>query len=176
MAVQESSDLESFAQNQVQSDQDHLPLVLVHRLPSFDIPLTPLLQSHFIVLDPHHSSHSPPNSFLYSQAQSVRALVVYGPCPLTADTIRLLPSLELVVATSAGVDHIDVSECRLRGITVTNAGDAFSEDVADYAVALLVGVLRRLTAADRYVRSGLWRLNVEYPLGSKVSFCLFTFL
>lgn len=151
------------------SESNHLPLVLVHRLSSFDLALTQILQTHFRILDPHNSSQ-PIDSFLSSHAQSVRVVIVYGIYTLTADTIRLLPSLELVVGTSVGVDHIDISECRIRGITVTNAGYAFAEDVADCAIALLIDVLRRVSAGDRYVRSGLWRLKGEYTLGSKVNF------
>ncbi|WOG91894.1 hypothetical protein DCAR_0311149 [Daucus carota subsp. sativus] len=62
---------------------------------------------------------------------------------------------------------MDVAECHRRGVKVTNAGDAFSEDVADFAVGLLVDVLRRVSAVDRFVRVGLWPLNGDYPLDSK---------
>ncbi|KAJ6695556.1 GLYOXYLATE/HYDROXYPYRUVATE REDUCTASE HPR3 [Salix koriyanagi] len=55
-----------------------------------------------------------------------------------------------------------------RNIAVTNAGSAFSEDTADYAVALLFGVLRRLPAGDRYVRDGFWPVNGDFPLGFKL--------
>lgn len=72
------------------------------------------------------------------------------------------------MGSSAGVDHIDLVECRRRGIKVTSAGDAFSEDVADYAVGLLIDVLRRVSAADRYVRAGLWPARGEFSLGSKL--------
>lgn len=78
------------------------------------------------------------------------------------------PSLECVIGTSAGVDHVDLDECRRRGVRVTSAGDAFSEDGADYAVGLLLDVLRLVTASDRYVRSGLWPVNGNYPLGNSL--------
>lgn len=160
MAIKESTELQS---SDFECGPDHLPLVLLHRIPSFDTPFTSLLQTHFRVLDPHSSSQ-PFHAFVSGHhAQSVRVVVVEDLTTLTADTIRLLPSLELVVGTSAGIDHIDISECRSRGITVTNAGDSFSEDVADCAVALLIGVLRWVSAADL--------LRGDYPLGSKVHFC-----
>ncbi|KAF9602822.1 hypothetical protein IFM89_031682 [Coptis chinensis] len=41
-------------------------------------------------------------------------------------------------------------------------------DAADFAVGLLLDVLRRISASNRYVRSGLWPLKGEYPLGLKV--------
>lgn len=44
----------------------------------------------------------------------------------------------------------------------------FSEDVADMAVALLIDVLRKVSAADRYVRQRLWATKGDFPLGSKL--------
>lgn len=150
-----------------QEQQQQLPPLLIHRIPSFRILFKPLLQARFRLLDPLDSSESI-SSFLSTQAESLQLLLCIGPSPLNADTLRQLPSLQCVVCSSVGVDHVDLSECRRRGIPVTNAGSAFTEDVADYAVALLIDVLRRVSAADRYVRAGLWPLKGEYPLGSKV--------
>ena len=132
---------------------DDRPIVLIHRISSYDDPtnITDLLiANNFQILDPHqHSPHAPPLSF-------ARAAVIYDLCPLAADTLRLLPSLQLVVCTSVGTDHVDLAACRRRGIAVANAGPAFTDDAADYAVALLIDVLRCVSAADRYVRAGLW--------------------
>ncbi|KAK9275998.1 hypothetical protein L1049_005529 [Liquidambar formosana] len=151
----------------VENEEPQLPQILIHRLPSFDLPFKAQLVTRFRLIDPYASSD--PTAFFSSpQAQSVRVLLPVGPSPVTADTLRCLPSLQCVIGSSAGVDHIDLAECRRRGIAVTNAGSAFSEDVADYAVGLLIDVLRRLSAADRYVRSGSWPVKGEYPLGSKL--------
>ncbi|KAJ6712384.1 GLYOXYLATE/HYDROXYPYRUVATE REDUCTASE HPR3 [Salix purpurea] len=143
-------------------------LVLVHRLPSFNFQLKHILQPHFHLLDPA-GSPEPAGSFLSSHAQSVRALICVANTPLTAETLSLLPSLELVLASSAGVDHIDTQECRRRGIILTNASTAFAEDAADYAVTLLIDVWRRISAADRFLHAGLWPVKGGYyPLGSKL--------
>ena len=146
------------------------PTVLVHRLPSFNFPPGNRISTQFHLLDP---ITSPPTSPVL--LHSIRALLCVGPAPLTLETLNRLPSLQIIVGSSAGVDHIDLTECRRRNIAVTNAGSAFSEDTADYAVALLFGVLRRLPAGDRYVRDGFWPVNGDFPLGFKV--CRFlTFL
>ena len=81
----------------------------------------------------------------------------------------ILPSLRLVVGFSIGLDHVDLAKCRRCGIAVTNSGDANSENVADYAVALLLNVPRLVSTANRFVRSGLWPQIGEYPLGYKVA-------
>ena len=102
-------------------------------------------------------------------AASARALLTVDLPAVTAAQIDALPALELVVASSAGVDHINLGACRRRGIAVTNAQNAFSADAADYAVGLLVAVLRRVAAADAYVRRGAWAAAAgDYPLASKV--------
>ena len=136
---------------------DELPLVLVHVLPPFEIPFKGRLQSRFQLIDSSDSTFSP----------HARVLLCVGPAPVSSDTLRHLPSLQCIVGSSAGVDHIDLEECRRRGITVTNAGSSFCEDGADFAIGLLIDVLRRISAADRYVRAGLWPVKGDYPLGSK---------
>ncbi|EOA29071.1 hypothetical protein CARUB_v10025327mg [Capsella rubella] len=84
--------------------------------------------------------------FLADQSHSVSAAIAPVAAPVTADLIRLLPNLRLVVTTSAGVDHVDLVECRRRGISVANAGPSFSEDVVDNAVGLLIDVFQRISA------------------------------
>lgn len=116
-----------------------------------------------------YDSPLPTHDFLRSYAQSVRVVLCSGVRPITAEVIRDLPALKLVVSSATGVNHIDMAECRLRGITVTNVADVFSDDVADAAVGLYIDVMRKITASDRFVRGGQWPVTGEYPLGSKVS-------
>uniref|UniRef100_A0ACD5YZM5 Uncharacterized protein n=1 Tax=Avena sativa TaxID=4498 RepID=A0ACD5YZM5_AVESA len=104
-----------------------------------------------------------------SAAAEARVLLVLGLAPVTAEHLARLPAVELVLGTSVGVDHVDLDVCRSRGLTVTNAGAAFADDSADYAVGLVVGVLRRVSAADAYVRRGRWAADGDYPLATKVS-------
>ncbi|KAA8521955.1 hypothetical protein F0562_012731 [Nyssa sinensis] len=153
------------SQEQQQSESprepNDLPLVIYHCLPQFKLNLKSWLEARFRLLDPS-------NPCWDTHAPSARVLLCVGPTPVNSQTLDQFPSLECVVGSSAGVNHIDLAECRRRGVSVTNAGDAFSEDVADCAVALLIDVLRRISAADRYVRAGLWPVKGDYPLGSKV--------
>ncbi|GLT51889.1 hypothetical protein SLA2020_252640 [Shorea laevis] len=116
-----------------------------------------------------YESPLPLSEFLTTHAQSIRAILSSGGAPVTAETIRLMPALQLVVTTSQGLNHIDVGECRRRGITVAGAGTIFSADCADAVVGLLLDVMRKISAANRYVKKGLWAVKGDYPLGSKLS-------
>ena len=106
--------------------------------------------------------------FLTTHAHSVKAVLSSSSSPITSDILRRLPSLQLVVATSVGLDQIDLPACRRRGISIANAGKVLSEDCADLAVGLFVDVLRKISAGDRFVRSSLWPVQNDFTLGSKV--------
>lgn len=64
--------------------------------------------------------------------------------------------LRIVANYAVGYDNIDLSACRERGVVVTNTPDAVTEGTADAAVMHLLAAARRLSEADRYVRSGEW--------------------
>ena len=71
---------------------------------------------------------------------------------VSADILRSLPSLGLVVTTSTGTDHIDLAECRRLGVRVANAAGVYTDDVADLAVGLFIDVLMSISAANRCLR------------------------
>ncbi|GAV79603.1 2-Hacid_dh domain-containing protein/2-Hacid_dh_C domain-containing protein [Cephalotus follicularis] len=151
---------QSEEQNQ---EQQQRPIVMVHRLPTFSFSFANRLKTHYHLFDPLDSP-----DLIDLHRDSVRAIFCVGPSPVTSELIARYPCLEIIVGSSAGVDHIDLRECRRRGIAVTNAGNAFSEAAAEYAVGLLIDALRRVSAGDRFVRAGLWPKAGEYPLGFKL--------
>ncbi|KAL6565917.1 hypothetical protein OROHE_004972 [Orobanche hederae] len=98
--------------------------------------------SRYRVLKPWESPLPLPQ-FLKAKAQNTQAALCAGFFSLSAAVLRDLPSLRLIVTASAGLNHIDLIECRRRGIAVANAANVFSADVADLAVGLLLDVLRK---------------------------------
>lgn len=137
------------------------------------------LRARFRVHD-LHASGAPLGAFLATAAaepEPPRAALVMAGGDVLVDAAFLdaVPSLGCVVTTSAGVDHVDLAQCARRGVAVAGAGGTFSVDVADHAVGLLVAVLRRVAAADRYVRAGLWPAQGDYPLTTKVLSFSFSF-
>ncbi|CAN0824579.1 Glyoxylate/hydroxypyruvate reductase HPR3 [Linum grandiflorum] len=111
----------------------------------------------------------PLHEFLAAHARTpVRAMLASSRATVDAAVLDLLPELRVIVTTSAGVNHVDLTECRRRGIKIANAGDTYSNEGADCAVGLLIDVLRKISAGNRYVKGGLWSPIGDYPLGSKV--------
>ena len=77
--------------------------------------------------------------------------------------------LRIVANLAVGYDNIDLDELSAAGIAVSNTADVLNESVADYAWALLLGVARRMSAAERWLRAGHWHAT-EFKawLGSDV--------
>ena len=78
--------------------------------------------------------------------------------------IEALPNLEIIANFAVGVDNIDLTAARERGVTVTNTPDVLTADTADTAIALMLSVARRVVEGDAYVRVGKWG-NGAMPLG-----------
>ena len=73
------------------------------------------------------------------------------------------PGLEILSVLGVGCDHIDVEAAYQRGVTVTNTPDVNTEEVADTAMGMLLGTVRQLPQADRFVRAGRWP-TAMFPL------------
>ncbi len=67
------------------------------------------------------------------------------------------PSLRFVLRAGAGLDNIDLGECRRRGIKVLSAPGANANAVAEFAVMLTVMLLRNFRRQEALLRSGKWR-------------------
>ena len=65
--------------------------------------------------------------------------------------------LRLIANYGAGVDHIDVETARSRGILVSNTPGVVTEDTADMAMALMLGVTRRMQEGLRVMQEGDWQ-------------------
>lgn len=64
--------------------------------------------------------------------------------------------LKLIANFGAGVDHIDVSTARQRGILVANTPGVVTEDTADMAMALILAVTRRIPEGLAVMQKGDW--------------------
>jgi glyoxylate reductase len=67
------------------------------------------------------------------------------------------PRLRVVSQMAVGYDNIDIAACTSRGIRVGNTPGVLTETTADLAFALLMAAARRVTEAERYLRSGSWQ-------------------
>lgn len=69
---------------------------------------------------------------------------------------RASERLKLIANYGAGVDHIDVTTARQRGILVSNTPGAVTDDTADMTLALILAVTRRIPEGLTVMQSGSW--------------------
>ena len=64
--------------------------------------------------------------------------------------------LKLIANYGAGVDHIDVSTARQRGVLVSNTPGVLTEDTADMTMGLILAVTRRMPEGLVLMQQGTW--------------------
>lgn len=136
-------------------------LVLVSRLPEA---LGERLRARF---DCHEQAQLDAAGLL-TLAPQLRGMVATGESVVTRELIANLPALEIISVLGVGYDGIDISAARERGICVTHTPGLSTNDIADFAMALLLAAARQVVSADRFVRRGDWSAG-RYPMTHSVS-------
>ncbi len=72
-------------------------------------------------------------------------------------------NLKMIASASAGFSNIDLNECKVRNISVTNAPGMNSSDVADIAVTMMTSLLSNMQQKHGYIMSDSW-VNKAPPL------------
>ncbi len=76
--------------------------------------------------------------------------------PFTRDVLRDSPHLQVIARVGVGIDSIDVGAATELGVAITTTPGANEETVADHAIAMMLGLLRRVPENDAGVRRGEW--------------------
>lgn len=98
----------------------------------------------------------------------VEAAITSSRFGITREQVDAMPALRAIVHFGVGYETTDVAYARSRGVVVSNTPDVLTDCVADLAVGGLIDVLRRLSAADRFLRRGDWQSG-QFPLAVKVT-------
>lgn len=112
-----------------------------------------------------------PRDVLLQKLTEVDAIITLLSDKIDATALSLAPKLKIISQYAVGFDNIDVGEAAKRGILVTNTPEVLTDASADFAWALLMAVARRVVEADKYVRTGQWRVawHSAMMLGKDVS-------
>ena len=90
-------------------------------------------------------------------ARPYEGLVVRSKLRVTAQLLAHGPQLRYVARAGAGTDNIDEAAMAAAGVTLLNAPEGNRDAVGEFAVGLLLGLLRHIPSADHEVRQGQWR-------------------
>src|SRR3989338_9231602 len=82
-------------------------------------------------------------------------LAVFVEAPVTAKMIEALPKLKMIASMSTGYDHIDMTAAKKRKIPVCNVPSYGENTVAEHAMALILGLTRKLFQSVKRVKEGV---------------------
>jgi glyoxylate reductase len=99
----------------------------------------------------------PPRPELLARAPELEGLLSLLTDPVDAELIGAAPKLRAISNYAVGVDNVDVEAAAARGIPVGNTPDVLTDSTADLALALMLGIGRRLAEGEALVRAGEWR-------------------
>ena len=86
----------------------------------------------------------------------VKALIVRNQTQVTAELIQRGAGLKIIARAGAGVDNIDVQAASAAGVVVSYAPVQNAISVAELTIGLMLGLARKIPAADRHVKQGGW--------------------
>jgi D-3-phosphoglycerate dehydrogenase len=89
-------------------------------------------------------------------ALSGSVAVVAGSERYSRSILERLPKLRLIARVGVGYDRVDVGSATALGKLVSTTANTVEPAVAEWTVAHILAVRRRLLQADRAVRSGRW--------------------
>jgi D-3-phosphoglycerate dehydrogenase len=91
-----------------------------------------------------------------TELKTAAGLIVRSATRVDAAMLETAPDLKVVGRAGVGVDNIDVDAASDRGVAVMNAPGGNTISAAELTMALMLGVARRVTEADRSIREGRW--------------------
>lgn len=90
-------------------------------------------------------------------APKMDAIINLGELKVDASLLDAAPKLAIVANVAIGYDNLDGPLMASRGVWATNTPNVYTKATADLAMALLLGVVRRVPEGDTYCRSGQWK-------------------
>jgi D-3-phosphoglycerate dehydrogenase / 2-oxoglutarate reductase len=83
--------------------------------------------------------------------------------PVTAAVVAAMQKSKIIVRYGIGVDNVDLKVAASKNIPVCNVPDYCIDEVADSTLAMILDLVRKISANAFRIRSGKWELAV--PLG-----------
>ncbi len=74
--------------------------------------------------------------------------------PYPDEVVRAAESLKLLAVAFTGIDHVGLTACKEKGITVCNCAGYSNVCVAEQVIGMTISLLRYFSSCDQKVRSG----------------------
>ena len=93
--------------------------------------------------------------------REAHAVVMGRVLGLDTSHFSLAPNLKVIALHTSGSDNVDVDEATRRGVLVTNVKGVNAEQCAEFAIGLMLCVVRQIHLGDRAIRAGHWASRTQ---------------
>jgi len=104
---------------------------------------------------------------LLEQIVDAEALFCLVRDKIDKELLHKAKKLKIVATMSVGYEHIDVAECKKKGITIGYTPGVLTEATAELAISLLLATARRLPEAIAAAKNGDWSTWAPYWMCGK---------
>ena len=73
---------------------------------------------------------------------------------ISGEIFDAVPTAKIFANYAVGYNNINVEDAKSRGVSITNTPGVLTDTVAEYALSLIVAVVKRIPEADRFTRAG----------------------
>jgi D-3-phosphoglycerate dehydrogenase / 2-oxoglutarate reductase len=84
--------------------------------------------------------------------------------PIDRETLTHLERCKVIARYGIGVDNVDLSAARDRGVVVTNVPDYCVDEVADHTMSLLLAGARKIVTGHAHTIAGGWGIDPMRPV------------
>jgi glyoxylate reductase len=94
--------------------------------------------------------------------QAVSTRPYEGVVSLLSDSIdeeffKAVPNLKIVSNYAVGYNNIDIKKAQELNISVTNTPDVLTDTVAEFTIASMLAVVKRIPESERFLRAGKYK-------------------
>lgn len=80
---------------------------------------------------------------------------------IDAAALELAPRLRIIALHTSGSDNVDIESATRRRVLVTNVKGVNAEQCAEFAMGLMLSVVRKIVIGDRAIRAGVWASRTQ---------------
>lgn len=122
-----------------------------------------------LVIDAEFRCHRPAAALADEGLRArIAGIITRSNYTISDELISSLPNLKIVATSGVGYDGINVGLARARGVAVTNTPGVLDAAVCELGLGILLSLLRKIPAADRFLREGSWQAN-PFPLTTSLA-------
>lgn len=122
---------------------------------------------HFFVVETDENRTIFESTLLSSIKKNEISAAIIDSKPFSSDFFKNLPKLFLLIRFGIGTENINKKICQERNILVKTTPDSASISCAEYTIALMMTLAKKIAESNFSLKSGQWKRMVHWELEGK---------